>query len=145
MPVSMKLKINKASLRRVDKLLKVLDLRDRRSPIVEKALTIAALRVQKIAAEDKIVRGRGLDAPPLPDQITFRRGGLSRSIFVDKSNVPRSISVKSDLIYAAGHELGLGRFPPRPYLAPALEDVEGDPMAEIFVDVIDDELRRASR
>ena len=40
---------------------------------------------------------------------------------MDKSGLPGRISVGSELNYAAIHEFGLGRFPVRAFLKPALE------------------------
>lgn len=105
------------------------------------ALMHAAYEVQRIAAQEKIRRGgvvgkgktRTLLAP-LPDRLTSRTGSLRRSIGVDRSELPFAISIGTELVYGRVHETG-GRFgratyPPRPFLAPALDDVV--PKFEIF-------------
>lgn len=78
--------------------------------------------VQDIAAREKIVRGRQ-HLPPLPSQLTFRKGGAARSIGVNLSGLPSFAEAGSILFYPLLHELGLGRFPPRPWLQPAVDEV----------------------
>lgn len=98
------------------------------------ALTHAAYEVQRIAAQEKIRRGgvvgkgrQRMILPPLPDRLTSRTGSLRRSIGVDRSDLPFAISIGTELVYGRVHETG-GRFgrakyPPRPFLSPALDDV----------------------
>jgi phage gpG-like protein len=110
---------------------------------VTRALISAALLVQKVAAEEKIRRGG--TGPPVAGILTSRTGTLRRSIAVDRTDVPRSVSVGTHLVYGEVHELGWSGtqnvkaytrrdgarvkahsrkmdFPPRPFLKPALED-----------------------
>ena len=78
--------------------------------------------VQSISAEEKIIRGRqGL--PPLASKLTFRHGGAARSIGVDLSGLPSFAEVGSILLYPLLHEFGLGKFPKRAWLDPAIDDV----------------------
>ncbi len=106
---------------------------------VSRALVNGALLVQKIAAEEKILRGGS--GPPVDGILTSRTGTLRRSIAVDRTNVPRSISVGTGLIYGLVHELG-GKFhPPRPFLTPALED-SAERITDIFEKELDRELRK---
>lgn len=93
--------------------------------ILTRALDKAGLLVQDIAARKKIISGRG-NAPPLSDRLTNRHGGegLVGSIRVNRSPFPHAIEIGTDLGYGAVHELGLGAFPPRPFLSPALKDAE---------------------
>ena len=93
-------------------------------------------RVQTIAAKQKIVPGRGLKAAPLASKLSFRRGGAAGSIGPDFSGLPAYAEVGSILDYPMFHEFGLGRFPKRPWLEPAIDDVVPNPaerwMAEIW-------------
>ena len=84
----------------------------------------AAKLVQKIASKEKIVRGRPRHSAPLPDRLTSRHGGagLVGSIRVNENPLPGAIEIGTDLDYGAIHEFGLGRFPKRPFLGPALKD-----------------------
>ena len=70
---------------------------------------------------------RGGQGPPHPSKLTSRTGTLRRSLGpafgLDKSGLPRFIEGGSSLVYAPVHELGLGRFPRRPFLAPAVDAV----------------------
>ncbi len=88
------------------------------------ALVESMLLTLRIAARDKIYPGG--KGPPRRDQLTSRTGTLRRSLTasfaVDRSQLPHSITGGSNVVYAAVHEFGLGRFPKRPYLAPALAD-----------------------
>jgi len=144
MTVQVRARLTKRSQRDVDRLLRKLRLdttAGRR--ISEKALTRAALEVQKISTTKKIVRGRARDAPPLPDRLTNRSGGrgLVGSIALIKEELPASIGVGTDLVYGPVHELGLGRFPERPFLSPALEEVEPK-LADFYIREINKELNR---
>lgn len=96
---------------------------------LRRGLTRIGLLVQKVAAEEKIARGgvsgRGRNrrvARPLPDRLTSRTGALRRSIGLNRVPLPHAIEVGTELIYGAVHELGLGPFPPRPFLGPAIDD-----------------------
>ncbi len=78
--------------------------------------------VQSIAAEKKIVRGRGKRAKPLPDRLSGRTGALAGSIAVDTTRLPKEVRIGTALVYGPVHELGLAAFPKRPFLAPAVVD-----------------------
>ncbi len=105
---------------------------------VSRALVNGALLVQKVAAEEKIRRGGS--GPPVPDVLTSRTGTLRRSIAVNRTQLPFSVSVGTDLIYGLVHELG-GRFhPKRPFLTPALED-SADRISRLFEIELERELR----
>ena len=84
-------------------------------------LTTVGLRIQQNAAEVQIIRNP--NGPVHPTRLTNRRGGrgLVGSIAVDRRGLPREISVGSHFSYAPTHELGLGGYPVRAYLRPALE------------------------
>ena len=91
---------------------------------VARALVKSALRVQEIAAKDKIKRGG--KGPPVPGILTSRTGTLRRSIRVNRSPLPWAVEIGTDLVYGAVHEHG-GKFhPPRPFLKPGLEDASRD-------------------
>lgn len=83
------------------------------------------LKILKNAAGKQIVQGRG-EAPPLPRRLSGRTNMLVRSLGpafgLDRSGLPFSISGGTDLVYGRIHELGLGRFPKRPFLEPAVEE-----------------------
>ena len=91
---------------------------------VGRALLKCALGVQKTAAEKKIRRGG--KGPPVPRILTSRTGTLRRSIRVNRSLLPWAVEVGTDLVYGAVHEKGSKHHPPRPFLAPALEDESSD-------------------
>lgn len=108
---------------------------------VRRFLLKAGYAVLKDAAENQIIRGgrvrgpsgprggRGkrTDTPPHPSRLTSRTGELRQSLGAnrgtDRSGLPRYVDVGSDLDYAPIHELGLGPYPKRPFLAPAAEAV----------------------
>ncbi len=73
-------------------------------------------------AKLNIVRGRQ-SQPPLADKLTFRKGGAVGSIGIDLSGLPRWSEAGSIFKYPMIHELGLGRFPVRQWLQPAVDDV----------------------
>jgi phage gpG-like protein len=95
----------------------------------------AGLLVQRIATTEMILRGG--KGPPHPTMLTSRTGALRRSIGVDETEIPFRVTVGSNLVYAAVHELGVDPFPPRPYLAPALEKA-----AEKFEAMLDAEIAK---
>jgi len=104
--------------------------------ITQKSLREIALRIQKDAAENQIVHGRGRGkhaSPPLADRLSSRNGGagIVGSIRVNMGPGPRRAAVGSDKVYAGVHEFGIPPFPRRAYLAPALEEVS--PMIEDIV------------
>lgn len=72
--------------------------------IQSRALKKVALLVQSVASREKIKRG-GKGAP-LKNKLTSRTGTGRRSIRVDRSGLPSSISIGSDLGYMAAHEKG---------------------------------------
>lgn len=112
---------------------------------ISRALVACGMMVLANAAEEQILRGgrfrgpagprggRGAlrDSPPNPDKLTSRSGELRRSLSVNRG-LDRSglssfyVEVGSDLVYAPLHELGLGRFPVRAFLSPAMDAVSGD-------------------
>ena len=106
--------------------------------INRKSLRKCGLLVQKIAAEEMIVRGRGRHAPPLPDRLTTRTGTLARSIALVIDGA--TATVGTDLIYGAVHEFSPSH--PRPFLSPALEKAESK-FEGIFIKVLEEELRKA--
>ena len=91
--------------------------------ITSDTLEAIAFRVQGLSAL-KIVRGRQ-QLPPLPKQLTFRKGGAARSIGVDLSGLPNRSETGSILLYPMLHEFGLGT-PERPWLGPAVNEVIPD-------------------
>ena len=106
--------------------------------INRKALTKAGLLVQKIVTEEMIVRGRGKNAPPLPDRLTSRTSTLTRSVALILSRF--KVSIGTDLLYGAVHELHKSR--PRPFLKPGLEKAQPQ-FQRIFISVLEQELKRA--
>jgi len=119
--------------------------------VFRRALLKSALKVQQIATREKIraggVVGTGksrMNLPPLPDRLTSRTGTLRRSIAVDRSQLPFEVSIGSDLVYAAVHEVGglvtrrsgTAHYPQRPFLKPALDDANA-----YFDDYLEHELR----
>lgn len=102
----------RAFLRRLDP-----DQRDSVSAEVLEGLTRVA---EADAKENQIVRGRGKQAPPLPDKLTYRSGELSRSISTDFSRLPKVAVLGTRLRYGAVHELGIPPYPKRAFLEPAV-------------------------
>ncbi len=103
-----------------------------------RALVTCGLLVQKIAAEEMIIRGGRFgtgsslrDRIAHPSKLTSRSGRLRGSIRVNRVPLPKAIDIGSDVAYAAVHELGLGRFPKRPFLAPALDKASKE-FSQIF-------------
>lgn len=110
------------------------------------------------------VQGRARSAylsGPGPGKLRVRTGTLRRSIVVDRSRLPREVSVGTGLRYADTHELGATirarrsallrwrtpegqwrsarsvRIPARPFLEPALDDE-----SRRFATLLTDQLRR---
>ena len=110
----------------------------KRAPLIK-----GALLVQKIAAKDKIVRGRPRHSAPLTDRLTSRHGGsgLAGSIRVNENPLPSAIEIGTDLGYGAIHEFGLGRYPKRPFLGPALKDATRK-IEKFFEDALNRENRK---
>lgn len=135
-------KINVTGLKKLDKKLRQIDPERHRS-ILTRSLTKAALLVQKIAATEKIDRGRGPKAPVLLNKLTSRRGGagLVGSIRVNRSGFPHFVEIGTDLGYGAEHELGLKGRKKRPFLAPALKDAEKR-IRRIFEQEMNREIRK---
>ncbi len=97
--------------------------------IIREGLLEAAGLIQANAAKIQITgggRGKGKQLPPLPHKLTSRRGGsgLVGSIKVDRKPLPFAIEVGTDLDYGPVHEFGLGNYPERPFMAPALDAIE---------------------
>jgi phage gpG-like protein len=127
----------------------------RKNPkMVGRALVNCALLTQKIATEEKIIRGgrfRGPAGPrggkgkmmsskPHPTKLTSRTSRLRDSIAVNRRALPWSVEVGTDVVYAAVHEYGGKHHPPRPYLGPALEDASKR-FGDIFAREIAKEIR----
>ena len=94
--------------------------------IVTESLVEIALKVQTNAANLQITgggRGKGKGLSALPNKLTSRTGTLRRSIAVDRKPLPRAIEVGTDLVYGPIHEFGLGNFPERPFMGPALDAI----------------------
>ena len=93
--------------------------------IVSGAFVGMMTKILRNAAEKQIVQGRG-KAPPLPRRLSGRTNTLVRSLGpafgLDRSGLPFSISGGTDLVYGRIHELGLGRYPKRAFLEPAVEE-----------------------
>lgn len=91
--------------------------------IIRKSLIEGALEIQANAAKVQIAGGGGGKRnarPPLPDRLTSRTGHLRGDIKVDRLPLPRAIEVGPDEFYGAIHEFGLGRYPVRAFMQPAL-------------------------
>ncbi len=106
----------------------------KRAPLIK-----GALLVQKIAAEEKIHPGG--TSPPLPHALTSRSGDLRRSIRVNQNPLPGAIEIGTRLDYGEIHEKGLGRFPKRPFLVPALKDATRR-IEKFFEDALNRENRK---
>jgi len=114
--------------------------------ILVKSLQDCAKLVQDNAANKQIIQqgrvavtgprgGTSIkQAPVHPTRLTSRRGGagLVGSISINQSHLPASIDVGTKLKYGRVHELGLGRYPKRPFLKPGVEAVE-DRFPAIFM------------
>jgi phage gpG-like protein len=128
-------------------------------PIFRRYLPAAA-RVIQSTARDRYLRG------PRPGKLGVRTGSLLRSIGIDQSDIPRSVTVGTPLIYGPVHEFGATirargtgrmifrvgdtgrgefrsakqvRLPARPFLGPSLED-NVEPLESLLFD----EVKRAT-
>ncbi|GAF94971.1 unnamed protein product, partial [marine sediment metagenome] len=104
---------------------------------VKRALVDAGKHVQGVARKE-IRSGAG---PPRHGTLTTRSGGLRRSIQLDRGPLPNAIDVRSDKFWALFHEEGLGRYPKRPFMAPALGKSEKE-VGRIFEAELAKELRK---
>ncbi len=94
--------------------------------IIRESLLEAAGRVQADAAGVQITgggRGKGKGLAPLPNKLTSRTGALRRSIAVDRRPLPLAVEVGTDLAYGSIHEFGIGNYPKRPFMGPALDKI----------------------
>ena len=105
---------------------------------IERFLLRAGFAIQKNIAEKQFIRGgrqrvkgprggsRLISTPAHPSRLTSRTGELRRSYTtdrgLDKSGLPFSVSVGSDLVYASPHEYGENGLPQRRVMLPAIED-----------------------
>lgn len=116
---------------------------------VSRFLLKAGFAVLKDAAENQIIRGGRVrvgksltSTRPHPTRLTSRTGELRRSLSanrgLERAGLPRYIDVGSDLVYARVHELGLGRYPVRAFLAPAVAAVSPQ-----FEGMLEAELQKA--
>lgn len=124
-------RLNLRDFGRISAFLDALDPSSRESVADEALESIARLTEQR-AKEVEIVRGRGLDSPPLPTRLSFRSGRLSASISSDLSQRPRNYIVGSTVRYAPVHELGLGPYPKRAFLEPAADFVIANHAESVF-------------
>lgn len=102
-----------------------------RDSVVSRSLREIAIEAESEAKLGQIVRGRG-NAPPLPKRLSSRSGRLIDSIGSDFSGLPKRALIGSRVIYARVHELGLGPYPKRPFLAPAARKVISKLASRIF-------------
>ncbi len=97
--------------------------------IIRESLVEAAGKIQTNAALVQITgggRGKGQGLPPLPHKLTSRTGTLRRSIAVDRKPLPLAIEIGPNPPadgYGEIHELGLGNYPKRPFMGPALDAI----------------------
>lgn len=116
----------------------------RNTKIIRNGLVRAALEIQANAADIQIAaggRGKRKALRPLPDRLTSRSGALRRGIHVDRSDLPFAIEIARgpNEPYGDIHELGLGNYPRRPFMAPAL-----DAIGPRFGDIIVKEWKKAA-
>ncbi len=57
---------------------------------------------------------------PARGHLTSRSGDLRRSIFVKRQGLPVFVEVTSNDVASHVHETGVGRYPARPFMVPAL-------------------------
>jgi len=149
MAAALRVELDRAALARVRRTLSTLK-QPKLATVTRNFLLMAGYAVLKDAAENQIIRGgrfrgpagqRGgkgalRDTPPHPSRLTSRSGELRRSLGLSRgtgrAGLPRFIDVGSDLVYAPIHELGLGRYPVRAFLAPALLKVSSRFEAMLF-------------
>jgi hypothetical protein len=60
-----------------------------------------------------------------PTMLTSRSGDLRESIDIDRQPLPFAIDIGTHFGYGAIHEQGLGNYPVRAFLAPAVKEEEG--------------------
>jgi len=90
--------------------------------LLELTLFAAGKAVQRIARSNYL-------SGPRPSKLDRVTGNLAKSIVVtplEKVGYERIVKVGTHLGYGLLHEFGLGRFPPRPFLRPALLDAKVD-------------------
>lgn len=117
---------------------------------VSRALVKCALLIQAEIQENQLIRGS--DDPLArahPKRLTSRTGRLRDSIAVDRSGLPDSILIGSNVVYGAIHEFGgaAGRnlaatLPARPYMQPGLEAVANQ-LDGIFQREVDREIAKS--
>jgi phage gpG-like protein len=91
--------------------------------MVKSAYGTMTRRVKQLAVNKFILDGSGLGADHIDEKrLTSRSGQLRKSIFTDASKSPKEAFVGAKAPYATIHEFGLGRFPERAFLRPALEE-----------------------
>lgn len=90
---------------------------------VRRGMLKVGFQMQTLAASKYILRGGGPRAPVHPTMLTSRTGTLRRSIAVNRRRLPFTVSVGTHLRYGRTHELGLGPYPRRAFLDPALQEV----------------------
>lgn len=105
------------------------------------SLRAVGLEIWKLASQKKIRRGRGRDAEPLDDELTYRDGGAAASIRMNLSGLPGYMEVGSDLEYPAIHEEGRGNYPERKWLEPAVDDIIPSRAESITVKLWEGQLR----
>ena len=88
--------------------------------ILIKSYREIALKISANARNVQIRRGRGAVHPT---KLTHRSFRLRDSIVPDFKGLPRFAEVGTNLFYGAIHEFGLGRFPARPFMEPALDAI----------------------
>jgi len=76
-----------------------------------------------IAADARRVQIRSGRGAVHPSRLTHRSHWLRDHIAPDFRGFPRFAEVGTDVFYGAIHEFGLGHFPARPFMAPALEAI----------------------
>jgi phage gpG-like protein len=160
--VAVALEVSVAGQKKLARLMSRLDPKRHGEQWQRAALLRAALLVQRVAAQKKIKRGG--EGKPLPHVLTSRTGTLRRSIGVDRGPLPGAVDVGTALKYGGVHETGgvfgiprhtvaaharrgpfsrgpySARFPKRPFLVPALEDIVPR-LPDIFVEEIQKVLR----
>ena len=80
-----------------------------RPQIQREGLLKAAFLIQDESAQRQIAgggRGKGKYLKALDHRLTSRTGTLRRSIRVNRTGLPRSVQIGTDLVYGAVHEVG---------------------------------------
>jgi HK97 gp10 family phage protein len=125
MPVSVHATItgDKEWLRKLEKLSP-----QKHKEIMSKSLLECGMLVQANAAQKQIMGGgqkaKGVQIKPHPSRLTSRTGTLRRSISTSWHRSPFEIDVGTHLVYGRVHELGLGNYPKRAFLEPAVKAEE---------------------